>query len=243
MARPVIKPHSLIVFDSGIGGFSILRNLLDLPCPLVYFADQKYFPYGDRDPLWLESHLTSLAKSFVSSHPLGLVLACNTGTVAAITAIRQSVSYPVIGVEPVTKPISAYHHPVVWGTPKALESARSSSLRSRYGSHIRYYAPPSLPSAIEHQDFPLIQQILAQAQIDIGQPDAIGLSCTHFPLIQSLIQQYFPDSVIVEPSLAVAAQVKQLLFPQGYTPSVTPHLHYISTQSSVNLKKLAEQYL
>ena len=236
-----MRSHQLIIFDSGIGGFSILRHLLNLPVPITYFADQLHFPYGDKSVTWLKSRLTTLARCFARSSPPAVVIACNTGTVSAIDRVRSLLSCPVIGVEPVTKPISLYPDPVIWGTTTTISSARASELKDTHGDHIRYYTPTSLASAIEHDDLPQIHQILSRAHTDLADPSAIGLSCTHYPLIAPLIQEYFPTSVIVDPSPAVASQVKKSLPTTNYHIPAT--ITFLSTQSSVRLKQQSEHYL
>lgn len=240
-----MKKNQLIVFDSGIGGVSILRHLQGLSLPITYYADQKYFPYGDRGEAWLAAHLSTIWQDFALTSPLGLVIACNTATVSAVALARQYLTCPVIGIEPVTKPIAQYKHPVVWGTAATIQSARAQDLRTTHGRHIRYYHPAGLAEAIEFQDQPALHSILDRAQHELGQPDAIGLSCTHYPLITLLIEQHFPSAVIIDPGPAVAAQVKKLILPslEPGIRNLISSLNFVSSQSSVRLKQLAKLYL
>lgn len=234
----------LIIFDSGIGGLSILRHLLDLPLPIIYFADQHYFPYGDKSSVWVETRLLELSHQFQAENPAAVVVACNTGTTTAISKMRQILTCPVIGVEPVIKPISAYHNCVIWGTSVTLNSPRALELRQLHGDHIRFYTPHALASAIENQDSELVSKILYQAKIDLGNPDAIGLSCTHYPHITNQIKKMFPDSIILDPSLAVAKQVKKTLnLPQLKIVNCKLKITYNTTGNLLKLKRLAKKYL
>jgi len=233
----------LIIFDSGIGGLSILRHLLDLPIPITYFADQHNFPYGDKSSAWVETRLLELSHQFQAENPAAVVVACNTGTTTAISKMRNILSSPVIGVEPVIKPISAYHNPVIWGTSVTLSSPRALELRRLYGDHIRFYTPHALASAIENQEAELVIKILRQAKTDLGNPDAIGLSCTHYPLISDQIKAIFPDSTILDPSLAVTAHVQKTLNLKPKDDNLKPRVQFVSTGNLLKLKSIAKKYI
>ncbi|TXH03711.1 MAG: hypothetical protein E6R05_02985 [Candidatus Moraniibacteriota bacterium] len=201
----------LLIFDSGVGGFSILKHLLHKSFPIVYFADQKFFPYGDKDVEWVRHRLSTLSKEFSRFDPKAVVLACNTGTVSAIDDIRKLLSCPVFGVEPVTKMLSKYSLPVVWATKVTSESIKAKMLRESHAKQVQYYTPSGLANAIEDMDEVLIDNILKQAKQELGNVSAIGLSCTHYPLIESKIRQTFPKSVVLDPSIYVVRHILNTL--------------------------------
>ncbi len=230
----------LIVFDSGIGGFSILHELTQFDTPLYYYADQANFPYGTKTETWLRYRFAALAEHFAGLNPLGLVVACNTGTVAGIKVFRQKLTCPVFGVEPVTKMLKNHANPVVWGTQVTTTSATAKALQTAHGSHITYYTPEGLATAIEQHDLGGIKTALAQAARALPSVDALGLSCTHYPLIKPLIQAYFPQAQLYDPSPAVAVHVaKSLQLTRAVTP---PPITYQSSLSVLRLKRQARQH-
>lgn len=232
----------LLIFDSGIGGFSILRALRHSPIPLVYLADQRYFPYGDKDPAWVSQHLASYLPHLIARyHPRAILLACNTGTVTAITTLRRDLAIPIFGVEPVVKMLAPYPRGVIWGTPVTIRSPQLTHLLKTHGSHLRLYAPPHLASAIEDNNNALISEIIDQAKSELGDLDAIGLSCTHYPLILSRLQEAFSHATILEPSLAVAQHVYRTLALTPISSSIAP-LTLVSSRDVLRLVRQAQDY-
>lgn len=231
----------LIVFDSGIGGFSILKELLPYQVPLLYYADQANFPYGEKSHTWLKERYTQLCSLFTTYQPRGVVVACNTGTVSGITLFRKLLSCPVFGVEPVTKMLSSHKHPVVWGTKVTTTSPQAQALRLAHGQHISYYTPVGLAAAIEAGDLQAINSILKELAQTHSSVDAIGLSCTHYPLITPIIQSYFPQAVLYDPSRSVATHVANTLKLKN-SPRPLPHITYQSSLSVLRLKKQAKAY-
>lgn len=240
-----MSDHSpLLIFDSGVGGFSILRELSHYAVPLLYFADQANFPYGDKSEAWLQHRFVELAALFSHYNPRGIVLACNTGTVAAISVLRQQLSCPIFGVEPVTKMLKHHSTPVVWGTAVTTRSRSATRLRATHGTHIRYHTPTGLAQAIEAGDQPAITRILAHLAATSPAPDAIGLSCTHYPLVQDQIKHFFPNTTLYDPSQPVARHVARSLGLSLRPSTSTPlPITYYSTASVLRLKKQAKAYL
>ncbi|MBP9702387.1 aspartate/glutamate racemase family protein [Candidatus Woesebacteria bacterium] len=232
----------LIVFDSGIGGFSILKELLQYDVPILYYADQAHFPYGDKSIDYLNNRFVELAKLFKSMQPLALVVACNSGTVTALPYLRSQLSVPVFGVEPVTKMLKDHINPVVWGTKVTTSSDVAKELRLTHGEHIRYYTPVGLASAIEHDETNKIKSILDSAKEELNQIDAIGLSCTHYPLIKDMIQAYFPSVTIYDPSSAVAAHVARSLKLSARAATKPSLVEYNSSASVLRLQELSKRF-
>lgn len=233
----------LIIFDSGIGGFSILKELLKFEIPLYYFADQANFPYGDKSLEFLQNRFIELSEIFASLSGSGLVVACNTGTVTALPYLRGELSIPVFGVEPVTKMLKEHQNPVVWGTTVTTNSDVAINLKNTHGTHIRYYTPVGLASAIEANDLSRVSSILNSAKNELGDVDAIGLSCTHYPLVKNLIQEIFTGVTIYDPSSAVARHVARTLkLSQKKDQSIKSTVNYHSTTSVLRLQQLADIY-
>ncbi len=232
----------LIVFDSGIGGFSILKELTQYDVPILYYADQAHFPYGDKSIDYLNNRFVELAKIFEKYNPCAVVVSCNSGTVTALPYLRSELSVPVFGVEPVTKMLKDHVSPVVWGTKVTTSSEVAKELRLTHGEHIKYYTPVGLASAIEHNDTVAINTILKKSVTELNQVDAIGLSCTHYPLIKPLIQEYFPSVTIYDPSRAVASHVARTLKLSVRATTKQSVVEYESSASVLRLLELARIY-
>lgn len=229
----------ILIFDSGLGGLSIYQKLVELApdYPYLYLADQGHFPYGDKAGTWLAARLTELAAWFATQNPCLVVLACNTATVNAIGLVRQVVPVPVVGVEPVSKPLHAYAHPLILATAATARAASQAE-----STPIPFYTPGHLATAIELGDTAGITAEIAAvaAYVRENGVDALGLSCTHYPLVKNELQRALPDIPIIEPSLAVARHAHSLLPapPVGSAPT-----RFVTTGSVLRLAEGVARYL
>jgi glutamate racemase len=102
-----IRPHQAIgVFDSGVGGLSVLREIRRL-LPgedLHYVADSAFAPYGDHSAAYIEARTREVAQFLLSQDTKALVVACNTATGVAVAALRQQIDTPIVAIEPAIKP-------------------------------------------------------------------------------------------------------------------------------------------
>lgn len=205
----------IIVFDSGIGGLSIFRPLKRaLPREnIIYMMDSNHFPYGDKSSEWLSNRFKELSIDFKKLNPKLLVLACNSATTNAIKDLRLSLNCPVIGVEPVIKPLSHFSRSLALMTEASASSDSTKNLLTQHGIHVRVFTPHGLASAIEYNDFDQVQTSIHEIK-DIVQKEnieAIGLSCTHYPLIIKELQSAMPRAIFIDPSLAVVKEVVRVL--------------------------------
>lgn len=236
--------QEVIIFDSGVGGFSILQAVLalNLGYSITYLADQANFPYGDRSAVWLTSRLKKIATWVESRSPLALVLACNTASVTAIQVVRALVSCPVIGVEPVIKPLAKYSHPLVLATHASLSSTRNHELIDNYNPTILSACPSGLVQAIEEMDEGGIRSSLRSLEKIIidNQVDALGLSCTHYPLVKGHIHELYPQVTLFDPSSSVAKHLASFL---PASPSPRQELHFLTTKDPTKLTTQVQYYL
>ena len=205
----------IIVFDSGIGGLSIYRLLqIELPGEvIVYIADSANFPYGDKSKEWLVARFVELGKQFAALNPKLVVIACNTATTNVIQDLRSQLSCPIIGVEPVIKPLATYERSLALMTESAASSDTTKDLLSKYGEHVRIYTPHGLASAIEFNDYEQVKTIIHEIKevVQKNNIQAIGLSCTHYPLILKELQKEIPAVAFIDPSDAVVKEVVRVL--------------------------------
>ncbi|HEX5538968.1 MAG TPA: glutamate racemase [Methylophilaceae bacterium] len=220
--------HSPIgVFDSGVGGISVLKHLRDaLPNEdLLYCADSRFAPYGNKSPQAICDRAIYLAEFLMSQGAKALVIACNTATAAAVHMLRQRYSLPIIGMEPAVKPAAAATRSGVVGvlaTSGTLKSAQFAALLESYGQNIQVVtqACHGLVECIERGDLASeeTRQLLAQylaPLLDAG-ADTIVLGCTHYPFVRPLIEQLTAGQVsLIDTGAAVARQVQKRLDEAG----------------------------
>jgi glutamate racemase len=225
------------VFDSGVGGLSILKALQQqLPGEsFVYLADSGNAPYGERDEAFvIQRSRACLALLMQQHHIKALVVACNTATALAIQVLRdENPELPIFGVEPSVKPGAAdslTHKVGVLATAATLNSAKFQELLHSLDSTNTEFvlqACDGLADAIEKQwqdgqsdevrtlceKYLLALGAFGQAP---GEIDTLVLGCTHYPFASSELQMLAGESVrLLEPGTPVARRVYQVLQTQG----------------------------
>lgn len=211
------------VFDSGVGGLSVLRHIrAALPAEdLLYVADSKYAPYGDKSEAFIEARAFAIAEFLVDHGARALVAACNTATAAAIAHLRQRYHLPIIGMEPAVKPAAATTRVGVIGvlaTSGTLESAKFAELVRRFGAQARIIVQPcpGLVERIETGDLdgPLTRELLTRfvAPLLAQGADALVLGCTHYSFLMPLLRELAGAQVeLIESGAAVARQLTRRL--------------------------------
>ncbi len=250
-------PPHIGIFDSGIGGLSVLRAVQRrLPgAALSYIADSRHTPWGDRPAAWVTARCLQLA-GWLIDDGAGLVLvACNTGTTQAIAALRTR--WPgrlFVGVEPGIKPAvaaSRNHRVAVLATTGTLRSARVQQLvHSHAGNTQVLQLPcPGLAEAIESagdNPAPLAAQLdQIAAALQQLQADTVVLGCTHYPLVADALQQRLgPGTTLVDTADAVARRVASLLGDPAFAAGAGPGgLRLFSTADPVALQQAAQRWL
>lgn len=231
MSINVLSPIG--VFDSGVGGISVLRHLrAELPGEnFLYVADSGHAPYGIRDPSFIRERAFAVTDFLLAQGAKALVVACNTATAAAVAELRSRYSIPVIAMEPGVKPAVVLSRSKVIGvlaTAGTLESARFFSLVNRHASDAEVITQPcfGLVEAIEANELNsaatlrLLQTYL-QPLIERG-VDAIVLGCTHYPFLREQIAALVGEQVaIIETGAAVARELKRRLMQHDLLNSST----------------------
>ena len=216
--------HSPVaVFDSGFGGLTVLRALrAQLPDEdFFYFADTRYFPYGERPAEFLRERCVAIAQSLQQAGAKALVIACNTASAVAAEAIRAAVSVPVIALEPGVKPAaesSRNGRIGVLATQRTLESERFQRLLGTYGQGREVFgqACTGLADAIEN-DGPASARVAALLDRYVTplaalQVDTVVLGCTHYPWASAEIARRLPpETRLVDTGEAVARQLTRRL--------------------------------
>ncbi|MGJ7508884.1 glutamate racemase [Variovorax sp. GT1P44] len=233
---PVGNPSSadrpIGVFDSGVGGLSVLNALREeLPHErFVYFADTAHAPYGERGDAYVVERSGAVARYLLDTHRIkALVVACNTATAAAIHWLRADhPALPVVGVEPALKPAVAHSrtgHIAVMATRVTVESRKFEALRASLDGQATFHIVPcdGLAGAIERSDAATIAALCRQYAdaagsygSEPGQIDTLVLGCTHYPFIADGLRRHTGDAVrFIDTGAPVAQQTRRLLGQAG----------------------------
>lgn len=220
----MLVPHPIGIYDSGVGGLSVLRAIRDaLPREnLLYLADSAHLPYGEKTREAVRQRALAIAGYFVSRQAKAMVVACNTATAAAIAALRaRHPNLIVIGVEPAIKPAVRLTRSGVVGvfaTTGTLASPQFAALAQREAPATRILLRPC-PEWVLHVEQgdiggpatarlaePPVRELLAQGA------DALVLGCTHFPFLFDALQAVAGPSVpLLETGGPVARRLRQQL--------------------------------
>lgn len=215
--------HPIAVFDSGLGGLTVLRALrARLPQEdFFYFADTRFLPYGDRPEAFLKERGVLIAEALVRRGAKALVIACNTATAAAAEAIRAAVDLPIVALEPGVKPAVALTRSGVIGvlaTTRTLQSERFQRLVGNHAHHLRVIAQacPGLAEAIEtvgpgSAEVERLLDAFVEPLAAAG-ADVVVLGCTHYPWVAEAIARRLPAGVtLLDTGEPVARQLERLL--------------------------------
>jgi glutamate racemase len=222
------------IFDSGVGGLSILRHIrAQLPHEhLVYVADSGFAPYGDKSEQVVAERSLTIARFLVARGAKALVVACNTATGAAVKLLRERFpEMPIVGVEPGLKPAAAASRNGrigVLATEGTLAGAKFLQLRDQIseatGAQFLLQPCRGLADQIEfgELDSSATSAMLARyiAPLLAQGADTLVLGCTHYPLVQASIADVIASSgardvVLVDTGEAVARQLGRLLDTAG----------------------------
>jgi glutamate racemase len=242
------------VFDSGVGGLSVLQALhTALPgCELIYVADSAHAPYGERSDDYVAQRALRIAEYLLGEGACMLVVACNTATAVAVGTLRARwPEVPVVGVEPGVKPAvkaSRNKRVGVMATPMTLRSEKFRRLIEAHAcdAQVLPQACAGLAGAIERgalDDPELIDLVRRYAQpLREAQVDTVVLGCTHYPFVRGLIQESLgPEVVLIDTAEAVARQAARLL---GKIPADhAPRVRLVTTGDEAALQRLASRWL
>jgi glutamate racemase len=212
------------VFDSGVGGLSILDEALrQLPNhDYLYFADSANAPYGEKPPEWIAERSLAVCQSLAEAGCQAIVVACNTATAEAIQGIRAELkTIPIIGVEPGIKPAALQSQKGLVGvlaTEATLKSDKFNALLATLPGDCRFIkqAGAGLVPLIESGQLnaPETAALLAQhlEPMRTAGVDTLVLGCTHYPFLMPLILSHLGSSVlIVDTGEAVVRQLARQL--------------------------------
>jgi len=236
MAAPVA------VFDSGIGGLSVAREIRrELPSEhLLYLADSAWVPYGDRGVEEVRARTLAAGRWLQDRGAKVLVVACNTASGAALELLREELRIPVVGLEPAVKPAvagSRNGRVGVMATVGTLRSERYARLVEAYanGSQVIAQPCPGLADLIEdgHLDDDDLRTLLAEFARPLREAgvDTVVLGCTHYPFVREQIAAALgPEVRLLDSGHAIARQTARVLKAlHALEPAGPGSLHLLTT--------------
>jgi glutamate racemase len=211
------------IFDSGVGGISVLREIRALlPAEnLVYYADSAHCPYGGKPREQIIARACAITERLIERGAKLVVVACNTATIAAVEHLRATYPVPFVGMEPGVKPAVAATRTGVVGvlaTGAALAGEKFHHLLATHARDVRVITQPC-PGLVEQVEAGALEDPHTQALVErYVQPllaqhaDVLVLGCTHYPFLRPLIQRVAGTGVtLLDTGAAVARQVRRVL--------------------------------
>ncbi len=250
------KNDYIAVFDSGVGGISVLRHLRwEMPGErYLYFGDSANAPYGSRTTGEVRTLTLAAAKKLTTEYSIkALVIACNTATAAAVKDVREA--YPeliVIGIEPALK-VAADHFPGgrvgVMATEVTLREEKFDTLLHRFDENctIAKIPAPGLVQLVEagKVDAPETEALL-HAVLDpyVGKLDALVLGCTHYPFAAKAISRVLGDSVaLLEGGGGTARETRRRLAQAGLLAQGDGEIQIINSSPDPRMIQLSFERL
>lgn len=212
------------IFDSGVGGLSVLRAIrAQLPFEdIIYFGDQEKVPYGSRSLLEVRQLSEGVVRFLLDEGVKLIIVACNTASAAALHYLRETFPFvPFVGMEPAVKPAAENTHTGkvgVLATPATFQGELYTSVVERFAQGVVIFQEtcPGLVSQIEAgkldtQETKRILEDALKPMIKQG-IDTVVLGCTHYPFVIPMIEQIVgPNVRVIDPAPAIARQTMHLL--------------------------------
>lgn len=243
---PIPANPTVLVFDSGLGGLTVLREIAGLrrDVNLVFAADDAGFPYGPLGNQELIARVSSVMDELIARfRPHLVVIACNTASTLTLPVLRAKHAIPFVGTVPAIKPACAQSRTKrisVLATPGTVKRDYTRDLVREFASEckVELIGCPQLAAEAERKLRGLtysptqISREIAPAFIDDGaRTDTVVLACTHFPLVLDEMEKVAPWPVTwIDPASAIARRVASLLPAQGQGLNLPACLHLTSGQ-------------
>jgi len=247
--------HTILVFDSGIGGLSVLQEIRQL-LPgqhYHYLFDNARLPYGELGEAELIRGCVALIEPMVKQLNADIVvIACNTASTLVLPALRHCLSIPVVGVVPAIKPaaqLSQRHHIGLLATPGTVKREYTHELIRKFAGDCRVelFGSSELVMLAEQKmaGIPVSQSQLQKLLVPIAESalDVLVLGCTHFPMLKTELAQALGHGIaLLDSGEAIARRVKELLpADMDTTEQETVAAYYTTATISDGLKQNLQQ--
>ncbi len=246
----------IAVFDSGVGGLSILHEISRL-LPhedVLYFADQGHVPYGPRPLSEIQRFVRGIARFFIERDAKAIVIACNAASAGGLKHVRQLFPrVPFVGMEPAVKPAAQNTRTGVIGvitTKATYQGELFASVIDRFARNVEVVTQvcPEFVRLVEagELDTPRVRRVAQdylEPLLDTG-IDQLVLGCTHFPFLTPLIQGVVGESVqIVDPGPAIARQTGRVIANCENSRRHVGQITYFTSGGPAKFHSLAERLM
>ncbi len=252
MADDLKRTGPIGVFDSGVGGLTVLKEISrQFPNEdIIYLADQAHVPYGNRELEDIQRFSVEITEYFIRQGAKLIVVACNTASAAALYHLREKFpDIPFVGMEPAVKPAAETTESGVVGvlaTHATFQGELYSSVVERFAKDVKLTQDPCIGLVAEIEKGNLggaeTRKILENALKPMMKAgiDTIVLGCTHYPFVFPLIKEIVgPDVRLIDPSPAIARQVGRLFEIYGLENELD-RIGSLSIKTTGDIKKLSD---
>src|SRR3984957_20396480 len=228
-------PPTILVFDSGLGGLSVLREVVRVrsDAHYVYVADDAFFPYGHHSEEAIIARVVPLIGELIATHaPDLVVIACNTASTLVMSHLRERYRLPFVGTVPAIKPACAQsktRRVSVFGTKGTVKREYTKALIRDFaqGCEVTLVGSAELASlaeaalsGVEVSDPQIAAELapcfIGDSEGETARTDTVVLACTHYPLLMDRLVTLAPWPVEwIDPAPAIARRVADLLGPPG----------------------------
>ena len=241
------------VFDSGIGGLSVVKSLLEhqLFEEIIYFGDTARVPYGSKDKNTIIRYGIEAVEFFKNFDIDLIIVACNTVSAYALEEMRENASCPIVGVveagilataNAVSKKSSTIF---IIGTKATINSkAYEHGLKNLGYNSLSAKATPLFVPLVEEEIFEgaILNAVLEHYFKNVQTPDALILGCTHFPLLAQQISEYFSNkTLLIHSGDAIVEYLKKRFTLQERFSQ--PQLQFFASENPESLRKTAQKWL
>lgn len=241
---------SIGIFDSGVGGISVLREIRALLPDehVIYYADSGYCPYGGKPAAEIQARAAAITEFLLARGARLVVVACNTATIAAVEMLRATYPVPFVGMEPAVKPAAALSKSGVVGvlaTGAALAGEKFHRLVAAHAQGLRFITQPC-PGLVEQVergelDSPATRELVQRytGPLLAQGADVLVLGCTHYPFLRPVIQDVVGAGVsLLDTGAAVARQVQRVMGREGLLASGPGGLEWHGSGDAQQLERV-----
>lgn len=244
------------IFDSGLGGLSITKNIIDLlpKESIIYFGDTAHLPYGDKSAATIQGYATKIVELLLKQNCKLILIACSSASAAAYESIKKQVgdrTLVVNAIDPVITHIGKNYRDQIIGLIGTKQTVTSNVYQQKIAAlkqniTLNALATPLLVPIIEEgfMEHPIMEGALKEylSHPNLQNIQALILSCTHYPIIKNQVAKYYTTGTIIDPNHIVAHRAKRVLEQHNLcrTLPLPTRIFYVSdyTQEFANNTKL-----
>lgn len=245
------------IFDSGVGGLTIakaIKNILPNES-IIYYGDSKHLPYGSKSPEVIQNYSINITKFLIEQNCKVIVIACNTASSNALVEIKRVADEANIPIIDVITPVSEkaaysfYQKIGVIATKATVDSGVYRKTIRKFNRHIKVHelATPMLVPLIEEG---LTNTAVSKAAVEnymshkkLQDIDAMILGCTHYPLIEKEIKEYFDGRVqVIDSPFIVAHALKDILIKNNMQSNSEATFRFYVSDLTSNFQKIARRF-